>query len=235
MTHNLTTLLLMQPVVEGFTRGSRGEWLGGYAKNLGVYRAFVAELRGVLEGLRYACRMSFTRVELDVDSQAVAQVIWKGSIHGSSGLALAKKIWNILALDWIVEIAHSDRKANTCANAMANIWCSIEEEIIFLGWITMRGILSLERAALVRQNSEKLGLGVRLFSTQGASTASTLQPPPPPPPPEKTHFGGIKDEDRIFTNLYGLHDPLVKGAMKWGDWHHTKDLVIKVLIGLLMK
>ncbi|GAU24902.1 hypothetical protein TSUD_116270 [Trifolium subterraneum] len=96
-----------------------------------------------------------------------------------------------------------------------------------MGWITMRGILSLERAALVRQNSEKLGLGVRLFSTQGASTASTLQPPPPPPPPEKTHFGGIKDEDRIFTNLYGLHDPLVKGAMKWGDWHHTKDLVIK--------
>ncbi|KAH0907680.1 hypothetical protein HID58_039507 [Brassica napus] len=52
-------------------------------------------------------------------------------------------------------------------------------------------------------------------------------PPPPPPPPEKTHFGGLKDEDRIFTNLYGLHDPFLKGAMKRGDWHRTKDLVLK--------
>ncbi|KAH0861290.1 hypothetical protein HID58_089551, partial [Brassica napus] len=52
-------------------------------------------------------------------------------------------------------------------------------------------------------------------------------PPPPPPPPEKTHFGGLKDEDRIFTNLYGLHDPFLKGAKKRGDWYRTKDLVLK--------
>uniref|UniRef100_A0A453BHQ7 NADH-ubiquinone oxidoreductase 51kDa subunit iron-sulphur binding domain-containing protein n=1 Tax=Aegilops tauschii subsp. strangulata TaxID=200361 RepID=A0A453BHQ7_AEGTS len=67
----------------------------------------------------------------------------------------------------------------------------------------------------------------RSFSTQAATTSSTPQPPPPPPPPEKTHFGDLKDEDRIFTNLYGLHDPFLKGAMKRGDWYRTKDLVIK--------
>ena len=94
------------------------------------------------------------------------------------------------------------------------------------GKANMRGILSV-RTALVQHHSEKLGLGFRVFSTQGASTASTPQPPPPPPPPEKTHFGGLKDEDRIFTNLYGLHDPFLKGAMKRGDWHRTKDLVVK--------
>ena len=32
----------------------------------------------------------------------------------------------------------------------------------------------------------------------------------PPPPPAKTSFGGLKDEDRIFTNLYGRHDPFIK-------------------------
>lgn len=31
--------------------------------------------------------------------------------------------------------------------------------------------------------------------------------------PEKTTFGGLKDEDRIFTNLYGRHDFRIKGAM----------------------
>jgi hypothetical protein len=51
----------------------------------------------------------------------------------------------------------------------------------------------------------------------------TLAPTPsPPPPPEKTSFGNLKDEDRIFTNLYGLYDPGLKGAMKRGDWHQTK-------------
>jgi len=37
--------------------------------------------------------------------------------------------------------------------------------------------------------------------------------------------GGLKDADRIFTNLYGKHDPLLKGAMKRGDWHLTKDIM----------
>ncbi|XP_009785204.1 NADH dehydrogenase [ubiquinone] flavoprotein 1, mitochondrial-like [Nicotiana tabacum] len=91
----------------------------------------------------------------------------------------------------------------------------------------IKGLLSLQRTALVQRSSERWGLYGRLFNTQAASTASTPQPTPPPPPPEKTHFGGLKDEDRIFTNLYGLHDPYLKGAMKRGDWYRTKDLVLK--------
>ncbi|KFM25849.1 NADH dehydrogenase [ubiquinone] flavoprotein 1, mitochondrial [Auxenochlorella protothecoides] len=45
--------------------------------------------------------------------------------------------------------------------------------------------------------------------------------------PEKTSFGGLEDKDRIFTNIYGRHDPFLKGAEKRGDWHRTKDLVSK--------
>lgn len=41
---------------------------------------------------------------------------------------------------------------------------------------------------------------------------------------ERTH-GGLKDQDRIFTNLYKDGDPLLKGAMKRGDWHQTKDIL----------
>ncbi|CAN4079292.1 unnamed protein product [Withania somnifera] len=91
----------------------------------------------------------------------------------------------------------------------------------------IKGLLSLQRTALSQRSSERWSLYGRLFSTQAASTGNTPQPTPPPPSPEKTHFGGLKDEDRIFTNLYGLHDPYLKGAMKRGDWYRTKDLVIK--------
>merc|ERR1719379_3147227 len=42
---------------------------------------------------------------------------------------------------------------------------------------------------------------------------------------ERTSFGGLRDEDRIFTNVYGRHDPFMKGALQRGDWHRTKDLI----------
>lgn len=59
------------------------------------------------------------------------------------------------------------------------------------------------------------------------AAAAAGAPSAPEAPPERTHFGGLRDEDRIFTNLYGRHDPYLKGAMKRGDWYRTKDLVVK--------
>ncbi|HLY57721.1 MAG TPA: NADH-quinone oxidoreductase subunit NuoF [Stellaceae bacterium] len=37
----------------------------------------------------------------------------------------------------------------------------------------------------------------------------------------------LRDADRIFTNLYGLHDPFLKGARARGDWNGTKGLILK--------
>lgn len=39
--------------------------------------------------------------------------------------------------------------------------------------------------------------------------------------------GGLKDQDRIFTNLYGHHGTDLKTAMKYGDWYRTKDILLK--------
>ena len=38
-------------------------------------------------------------------------------------------------------------------------------------------------------------------------------------------YGGISDQDRIFTNLYKDGDPFIDGALKRGDWHNTKDIL----------
>ncbi len=37
----------------------------------------------------------------------------------------------------------------------------------------------------------------------------------------------LADKDRIFTNLYGLHDARLAGARARGDWDGTKDLILK--------
>ncbi|MCI64562.1 ribonuclease H protein, partial [Trifolium medium] len=59
----------------GILRGSQGEWLGGFAKFIGHGNAFLAELWGVLEGLRYAWRLNFRKVELHADSLIVVGAI----------------------------------------------------------------------------------------------------------------------------------------------------------------
>ena len=42
----------------------------------------------------------------------------------------------------------------------------------------------------------------------------------------KTTYGGLRDQDRIFQNIYGEHDKSLEGAEKRGDWYRTKDLIV---------
>ena len=37
----------------------------------------------------------------------------------------------------------------------------------------------------------------------------------------------LRDEDRIFTNLYGFEDLGLEAARARGDWDNTKDLILK--------
>ncbi|MCI05125.1 ribonuclease H protein [Trifolium medium] len=66
----------------GVIKGSAGEWLGGFSKFIGNINAYVAELWGVLEGLKIARRLNFRALELHVDSVVVVQAI-SGNGHGS--------------------------------------------------------------------------------------------------------------------------------------------------------
>ena len=52
--------------------------------------------------------------------------------------------------------------------------------------------------------------------------------------PLKESYGGLKDQDRIFTNLYGEQDWRLKSAMKRGDWYRTKVFVIFYSLWILL-
>lgn len=43
----------------------------------------------------------------------------------------------------------------------------------------------------------------------------------------KHKYGQLKDEDRIFTNLYGRHDWRLNGALNRGDWYKTRQILSK--------
>jgi NADH dehydrogenase (ubiquinone) flavoprotein 1 len=46
-------------------------------------------------------------------------------------------------------------------------------------------------------------------------------------PAKPRQYGGLKDQDRIFQNLYGRYPPDLKHAKKMGDWHKTKEILLK--------
>ncbi|PNX84595.1 ribonuclease H [Trifolium pratense] len=69
----------------GVVRGSHGEWVGGFAKCVGRSSALVAETWGVLEELRYAWRLEFQKVELNVDSITLVKMIENRSLHSALG------------------------------------------------------------------------------------------------------------------------------------------------------
>ncbi|CAF1116357.1 unnamed protein product [Rotaria sp. Silwood1] len=97
------------------------------------------------------------------------------------------------------------------------------------------GVCVVEQMALTKRLplATFLQLSSRHLATQTTPTPPAANPPkaqaptPPPAPPQKTKFGPLKDEDRIFTNLYGRHDWHLKGAIARGDWHKTKEIVLK--------
>ncbi|XP_060576893.1 NADH dehydrogenase [ubiquinone] flavoprotein 1, mitochondrial-like isoform X2 [Ruditapes philippinarum] len=45
--------------------------------------------------------------------------------------------------------------------------------------------------------------------------------------PEKTKFGPLHDDDRIFQNIYGRHDFKLKASMQRVVWYKTKEIVEK--------
>jgi NADH dehydrogenase (ubiquinone) flavoprotein 1 len=61
------------------------------------------------------------------------------------------------------------------------------------------------------------------ISTQQSRGLATVQDAPTP----KRTYGGLKDQDRIFQNLYGHHGADLKSAKKYGDWYKTKEILLK--------
>jgi ribonuclease HI len=91
----------------------------------------MAELWGVFEGLTYARRMGFLHIELNIDSMTVVKVIKTGNGRNPLGLTLVKNIRRLIDLEWEVHISHAYRESNKCADALANIGCTLEKETTY--------------------------------------------------------------------------------------------------------
>jgi ribonuclease HI len=107
----------------GLLRDEDGHWIRGFSKSLGSTTAYVAELWGLLEGLSMARSMGFNKLEVQMDSEIIVNIINKHGQGSVSGWSIIKKIRSLLSLDWSVKICHIYREANRCADMLANMGC----------------------------------------------------------------------------------------------------------------
>jgi hypothetical protein len=78
----------------------------------------------------YVRSLGFNKVELNVDLEAVVQGIKRGRMNSALSCSLMKQIVKLLSLlDWVVEISHTYREANKCADTIANKACTLDYEI----------------------------------------------------------------------------------------------------------
>jgi ribonuclease HI len=115
----------------GLMRGSSGEWLGGFAKGLGDCSIESAELWGAWEGLELAWNLGFKQVELRMDALNVVKMLNREKVVTSFGWNLCKRIWRLVELDWEVQIRHTYREGNICADSLAHMGSSFGNKVIF--------------------------------------------------------------------------------------------------------
>ncbi|MCI12311.1 ribonuclease H protein, partial [Trifolium medium] len=112
----------------GLLRNSNGQWMGGFSHNLGRCNAYLAELWGVFDGLRFAHERGATKVKVHVDS-FVVQTLNSSNVGSVIGWRIIQEIRRLLALDWEIVVCHSYREANSCVDALTNMGCEHEPRL----------------------------------------------------------------------------------------------------------
>lgn len=72
---------------------------------------------------------------------------------------------------------------------------------------------------LSTRTAPKKVVGLSRTAVRGLATVQDGAP--------KRTYGGLRDQDRIFQNLYNRYPVDLKSARKMGDWHKTKEIILK--------
>lgn len=113
----------------GIIRDEAGNWLVGFAANLGTCTAYAAELWGILYGMEVVWRHGFRRIIVEADSLSIISSLRDGTV-GSKRTKFFRRTFDWKNRDWDVKFSHTFREGNICANWLAN-W-SLSQDIGFL-------------------------------------------------------------------------------------------------------
>lgn len=105
---------------EAVLRDENGVWVCGFAFNIGVCSAPLAELWGVYYGLYMAWERGIPKLLLEVDSEIVVGFFTSGISDSHPLSFLVCLCYGFFSRDWLVRVTHVYREANCVADGLAN-------------------------------------------------------------------------------------------------------------------
>jgi ribonuclease HI len=83
----------------GLLHNSNGQWICGFSRHIGMCSAYLAELWGVIDGLRLAHDRGIAKLKVQVDPRVVVQTLNSSNIGSTVRWRLIREIRQLLALD----------------------------------------------------------------------------------------------------------------------------------------
>ena len=105
----------------GLIRNEHGEWLCGFSRSIGCADSFMAEFWGLRDGLTLYIDLHLIVVDVQLDAKAVVQFLANPSSSNLCALPLLDDYKKLLSQIGQVRISHCFRKANCCANFLAQL------------------------------------------------------------------------------------------------------------------
>ncbi|TKY71900.1 Heat shock 70 kDa protein [Spatholobus suberectus] len=105
----------------GLVRDSSGCFLGGFTVNLGVTSVALAELWGVVHGLKLTWDLGCKKVKVDIDSLTALGLVRHCPGANDPAFELVSEINELVRKDWLVEFSHVFRESNRAADRLAHL------------------------------------------------------------------------------------------------------------------
>lgn len=113
-------------------RNANGDRLCGNSNNIEICKVLLAELWGVLEGLRIVISKGCERVELQIDNQEVVNISHENTIH-SKILNIIHNIKNLMVGMAEIKVKKIDREANKCIDSLIEHGLNLQNrKLIFI-------------------------------------------------------------------------------------------------------
>ena len=88
----------------GLIRNYRGVWQVSYCANLGVCSVTSAELWGLFHGVSITWHCGFRRVQVEIDSKCVMQLVSSPNPPVYEHFTLIQAIQDLLHRDWLIKV-----------------------------------------------------------------------------------------------------------------------------------
>ena len=135
----------------GIIRNANGEWVGGYARAIGITTSIAVELWALWNGLNMCIELNLPAVIIELDAKLVVDLLKKagGSLNGNDVIVVDCKE-NLKKIPRTI-IKHCFREANKCADALAKRGALLSQDFLsfFFPPSNVASLLSLDSAGIV--------------------------------------------------------------------------------------